>query len=76
VIAGGQAPLPPEDKVEPDVVPEPIDIGSGVFIAAGSIVLPGARIGDEAVVGAGTVVDGEVPPGATAFGNPYRVIER
>lgn len=76
VIAGGHAPAPPEPDMESSSVPEPIEIGDSVFIAANSIVLPGARIGDEAVVGAGTVVDGEVPAGATAFGNPFRVVRR
>lgn len=76
VIAGGQAPVPPGPGAEPDPIPDPIEIGDSVFIAANSIVLPGARIGDEAVVGAGTVVDGEVPAGATAFGHPYRVVRQ
>jgi acetyltransferase-like isoleucine patch superfamily enzyme len=76
VIAGGPAPRPPEPGVEPDPVPEPIVIGGNTWITAGSVILPGARIGDDAVVGAGTIVDGEVPPGATAFGNPYRVFIR
>jgi len=83
VIAGGHVAVPPAPALpsraapaDPDLVPEPIEIGDCVFIAASSIILPGARIGDEAVVGAGTVVDGEVPPGAVAFGNPYRVIRR
>jgi acetyltransferase-like isoleucine patch superfamily enzyme len=76
VIAGSSAPVPHEPWADPPPEPDPIEIGSGVFVAANSIVLPGARIGDEAVVGAGTVVDGEVPSGATAFGNPYRVVRR
>jgi acetyltransferase-like isoleucine patch superfamily enzyme len=76
VIAGGPAPHPPEPDAPPDSIPEPIVIGSNTWITAGSVILPGARIGDDAVVGAGTVVDGEVPPGATAFGNPYRVASR
>ena len=76
VIAGGPAPVPPD--VDADAAPpsEPIVIGSGVWITAGAVILPGARIGDDAVVGAGTVVDGPVPPRATAFGSPYRVVSR
>jgi acetyltransferase-like isoleucine patch superfamily enzyme len=76
VIAGGPAPSPPEPGRPPDPIPEPIVIGSNTWITAGSVILPGARIGDDAVVGAGTVIDGEVPPGATAFGNRYRVARR
>jgi acetyltransferase-like isoleucine patch superfamily enzyme len=76
VIAGDHVALPPEPSAQSLPVPEPIEIGDSVFIAAGSIVLSGARIGDEAIVGAGTVVDGNVPAGATAFGNPFQVITR
>lgn len=74
VIAGDSVPVPPGSPGSSDRVSAPVEIGHSVFIAANSIVLAGARIGDEAVVGAGTVVDGEVPAGATAFGNPYRVL--
>jgi acetyltransferase-like isoleucine patch superfamily enzyme len=74
VIAGDSVCVPPESPGSSEAVPEPIEIGHSVFVAANSIILAGARIGDEAVVGAGAVVDGEVPPGATAFGNPYRVV--
>jgi acetyltransferase-like isoleucine patch superfamily enzyme len=76
VIAGGPAPRPPRQDREPEEIPAPIVIGSNTWITAGSVILPGARIGDDAVVGSGTVVDGEVPAGATAFGNPYRVVKR
>lgn len=76
VIAGDHVAQPPGEPQRSLPVPQPIEIGDSVFIAAGSIVLPGARIGDGAVVGAGTVVDGDVPAGATAYGNPYRVIAR
>jgi acetyltransferase-like isoleucine patch superfamily enzyme len=74
VIAGGPAPRPPEPDAPPEPLPAPIVIGSNTWITAGSVILPGARIGDDAVVGSGTVVDGEVPAGATAFGNPYRFV--
>jgi acetyltransferase-like isoleucine patch superfamily enzyme len=74
VIAGDAVSLPPGSAGAPDQAPEPIEIGHSVFIAANSIILPGARIGDEAVVGAGAVIDGEVPARATAFGNPFRFV--
>ena len=73
VLAGGPAPVPPEPDAPAAGRPEPIEIGSGCWVTAGSIILPGARIGDDAIVGAGAVIDGDVPPGATAYGNPYRV---
>ncbi len=76
VIAGASVAVPPGSSGTAELVPAPIEIGHSVFIAANSIILAGARIGDEAVVGAGAVIDGEVPAGATAFGNPYRVVGR
>jgi maltose O-acetyltransferase len=54
----------------------PINIGRNVWIGGGAIILPGVRIGDDAVIGAGSVVTREVPRGATAFGNPARVQNR
>lgn len=51
-----------------------IVIGSDVWIAANVVVLRDARIGDHAVIGAGSVVTGEIPPYAVAAGAPARVI--
>lgn len=51
----------------------PIAIGANVWIGGGAIILPGVTIGDDAVIGAGSVVTRDVPPGATAVGNPARV---
>jgi maltose O-acetyltransferase len=51
----------------------PVRIGRNVWIGAGAIILPGISIGDDALIGAGSVVTRDVPPGATAFGNPARV---
>src|SRR5499427_976704 len=51
----------------------PVRIGRNVWIGASAIILPGVSIGDDAVVGAGSVVTRDVPAGATAVGNPARV---
>ena len=50
----------------------PVDIGRDVWIGGGAIILPGVTIGDNAVIGAGSVVTCDVPAGATARGNPAR----
>jgi maltose O-acetyltransferase len=47
-----------------------VDIGQRVYIGAGSLVLPGVRIGDGAIVGAGSVVTHDVPPRTVVAGNP------
>jgi maltose O-acetyltransferase len=52
----------------------PVKIGARCYIGAGTIVLPGARIGDDAVIGAGAVVRGEIPAGAVAVGSPAKVV--
>ncbi|MXP65521.1 sugar O-acetyltransferase [Roseomonas sp. M0104] len=51
----------------------PIQIGRNVWIGGGAIILPGVTIGDDALIGAGSVVTRDVPAGATAFGNPARL---
>jgi len=52
---------------------QPVHIGRNVWIGAGALILPGVTIGDDAIIGAGSVVTRDVPSGATAFGNPARV---
>ncbi len=51
----------------------PVRIGRNVWIGGGAIILPGVSIGDDALIGAGSVVTRDVPAGATAFGNPARI---
>ena len=51
----------------------PVRIGANVWIGGGAILLPGVTVGDDAVIGAGSVVTRAVPPGATVVGNPARV---
>ncbi len=52
----------------------PVTIGKRCYIGAGTIILPGAVIGDEAVIGAGAIVRGEIPPRSLAVGTPARVV--
>ena len=51
----------------------PVRIGRNVWIGAGALILPGVTVGDEALIGAGSVVTRDVPPGATVVGNPARL---
>jgi maltose O-acetyltransferase len=50
----------------------PIHIGRNVWIGGGAIILPGLRVGDGAVIGAGSVVTRDVPADVTVMGNPAR----
>ena len=49
-------------------------IGNRVWIGAGTIILPGVTIGDDSVIGAGSVVTKNIPSGVVAVGNPCRVL--
>jgi len=61
----------PGPQAEPSVV-----LGDDVWVGARATLLKGARVGSGAIVGAGTVVDFEVPPGAVVAGNPARIVRR
>ena len=52
----------------------PITVGNNVWIGANVTVLPGVSIGDDAVIGAGSVVTKNIPSGVLAAGNPCSVI--
>ena len=52
----------------------PITIGDDVWLGRGVVVLPGTTIGDHSVIGAGSVVRGEVPARVVAGGVPARVL--
>ncbi|BCB05635.1 acyltransferase [Bacillus sp. KH172YL63] len=51
-----------------------VEIGSEVMIGANTTILPGVKIGDGAIVSAGTLVHKDVPEGAFVGGNPMRII--
>lgn len=55
---------------------KPIIIGNNVWIGAQVCVLPGVTIGDNCVIGAGSVVNKDIPAGSLAAGNPCRVIRK
>ncbi len=55
-------------------VNKPVEVGAGSWLGAGAIVLPGARIGRNVVVAAGSVVRGEVPDHSVVAGVPARVV--
>jgi serine acetyltransferase len=54
----------------------PVEIGSGSWLGAGAVILPGARLGRNVVVAAGAVVRGEVPDHAVVAGAPARIVRR
>ncbi|MED3973227.1 acyltransferase [Priestia megaterium] len=52
-----------------------IQLKRGCFIGANSIILPGTTIGENSIVGAGSVVKGEIPDNVVIAGNPAKVIK-
>lgn len=54
----------------------PIRIGKNCWLGAGVVVLPGITIGDNSVIGAGSVVTKDIPENCVAVGNPCRVLRK
>ena len=57
------------------VTTAPIVVGRNVWIGAGATILQGVTIGDDAVVAAGAVVTGDVPPAVLVAGVPARIVK-
>jgi maltose O-acetyltransferase len=72
--------LTPTHPIDPDArrakweAAEPIVIEANVWLGGGVIVLPGVTIGENTVVGAGSIVTKDLAPNVVAAGNPARVV--
>lgn len=51
-----------------------IEVGSNTFIGINTIILPGVRIGNDCIIGAGSIVSKDIPDGSVAAGVPARVV--
>lgn len=63
-------------KGDTDIKSKPVVIGKRVFVGGHSIILKGVSIGDDSVIGAGSVVTKDVPTGEIWAGNPARFIKK
>lgn len=54
---------------------KPIEVGNNVWIGGNVVVLPGVKIGDNVVIGAGSIVTKDIPSNVVAVGNPCKVIK-
>lgn len=57
-----------------DLIPSPVVVGRNVWLGANVTVLPGVTIGDDSVIGAGSIVTRDVPARSVAVGSPARVV--
>lgn len=74
IIATAGHPIDPDLREKQYQYNLPIHIGKRVWIGAGAIILPGVTIGDDTVIGAGSVVTKDIPAGVVAVGNPCRIL--
>ena len=75
VVATAGHPVLPELRGEtPLQYNLPVHIGKNCWIGAGALLLPGVTVGDNTVIGAGSVVTKDVPANCVAAGNPCRVL--
>jgi Acetyltransferase (isoleucine patch superfamily) len=52
----------------------PVKIGNDVWIGSNVVILPGITVGDNSVIGAGSVVTKDIPSNVVAVGNPCKVL--
>ena len=74
VIATAGHPILPELREKAYQYNMPVHIGKNCWLGAGVIVLPGVTIGDNSVIGAGSIVTKDIPSNVVAVGNPCRVL--
>lgn len=73
VIATSGHPVLPILREHHYVYNIPVSIGKNVWIGANVSILPGVTIGDNTVIGAGSVVTNDIPANVVAFGAPCKV---
>ena len=75
-IATAGHPIAPELRGRGLQFNMPVRIGKRCWLGAGVIVMPGVTIGNDTVIGAGSVVTKDIPSGVVAVGNPCRVLRQ
>lgn len=74
VLATANHPFLPELRNRGYQYNLPIHIGAGCWLGAGVVVVPGVTIGENAIIGAGSVVTKDIPANVLAAGNPCKVL--
>ena len=73
-VATAGHPILPELREKAYQFNQPVYIGRNCWLGAGVVVLPGVTIGDNSVIGAGSIVTKDIPANVVAVGNPCRVL--
>lgn len=75
-LFSGNHTIDPVERAAGGLIPKPINIGSRVWLCGNVSVVPGVSIGDDSVIGAGSVVTHDIPSGVVAAGDPCRVLRK
>lgn len=73
-VATAGHPILPELREKAYQYNAPVKIGKNCWLGAGVIIIPGITIGDNTVIGAGSVVTKDIPSNVVAVGNPCKVL--
>ena len=73
-VASAGHPILPELREKAYQYNAPIHIGKNCWIGAGVVIVPGITVGDNVVIGAGSIVTKNLPDNVVAVGNPCRIL--
>lgn len=73
-LAAGTHPIDPVSRKKAGQYNLPVHIKDNVWIGANAVVIPGVTIGENSVIGAGSVVTKDIPANVVAVGNPCRIL--
>ena len=76
IVATAGHPILPELRQKAYQYNMPVHIGKTCWIGAGAIIVPGVTIGDNVVIGAGSIVTKDIPSDVVAVGNPCRILRK
>ena len=74
VVCSGTHPIDPALRAKQAQYNLPVRIEDNVWIGACSMIMPGVTIGENSVIGAGSIVTKDIPPNVVAVGNRWRVL--
>lgn len=73
-IVAASHPVSPKLRAEGYGCNKPVYIGKNVWIASNVTILPGVHIGDNSIIGAGSIVTKDVPANVIAMGSPAKIV--